>query len=214
MSRVRLGNAEGLGETRKKELVESAVTLGLRSPDDVLVLDSPDFPDSMTITWDTQKVAGVLAAAFSPRPPEATIDVLITFDGRGVSGHPNHISLYNGARAFVAALIRGKGPGYRSPVDLYTLTSVSLLRKYTSGLDVVATLTSWALNVKFKNKEHPAALIFLNGLGSGGGGGVWTAWRAMTTAHKSQMVWFRYLWISFSRYMLMNDLTLEKVRGA
>lgn len=35
------GNAEGLGETRKKELVKSALTLGLQSEDDVLVIDSP-----------------------------------------------------------------------------------------------------------------------------------------------------------------------------
>lgn len=35
------GNADGLGETRKKELVKSAMTLGLRQEDDVFVLDSP-----------------------------------------------------------------------------------------------------------------------------------------------------------------------------
>lgn len=35
------GNADGLGETRKKELVKSAMLLGLRQEDDVLVLDSP-----------------------------------------------------------------------------------------------------------------------------------------------------------------------------
>lgn len=35
------GNADGLGETRKKELVKSAMTLGLRQEDDVFVIDSP-----------------------------------------------------------------------------------------------------------------------------------------------------------------------------
>ena len=35
------GNAEGLGETRKKELVKSALTLGLQDGDDVFVVDSP-----------------------------------------------------------------------------------------------------------------------------------------------------------------------------
>lgn len=33
------GNADGLGETRKKELVKSGMILGLRREDDVLVLD-------------------------------------------------------------------------------------------------------------------------------------------------------------------------------
>jgi hypothetical protein len=35
------GNADGLGETRKKELVKSGMTLGLRQEDDVFVVDSP-----------------------------------------------------------------------------------------------------------------------------------------------------------------------------
>ena len=33
--------ADGLGETRKKELVESGMKLGLRKEDDVFVVDSP-----------------------------------------------------------------------------------------------------------------------------------------------------------------------------
>lgn len=37
----RAGNADGLGETRKKELVKSGLTLGLRQEDDVFVVDSP-----------------------------------------------------------------------------------------------------------------------------------------------------------------------------
>jgi N-acetylglucosaminylphosphatidylinositol deacetylase len=31
---------------------------------------------------------------------------------------------------------------------------------------------------------------------------------AMVNAHKSQMLWYRWLWISFSRYMIINDLRL------
>ncbi len=34
------GNADGLGETRKRELVKSAMVLGLRHEDDVFVVDS------------------------------------------------------------------------------------------------------------------------------------------------------------------------------
>ncbi|KAM3561918.1 hypothetical protein ARSEF4850_003008, partial [Beauveria asiatica] len=34
------GNAEGLGETRKKELVKSGMTLGLRDEEDVFVVDN------------------------------------------------------------------------------------------------------------------------------------------------------------------------------
>lgn len=35
------GDAEGLGETRKKELVKSGLVLGLRKADDVDVVDNP-----------------------------------------------------------------------------------------------------------------------------------------------------------------------------
>ncbi|KAK4107717.1 LmbE-like protein [Canariomyces notabilis] len=217
------GNADGLGETRKRELAKSGVVLGLRKPDDVFVVDKPEFPDSMTTTWDTSAISSLLSTAFAPhlsrgeRPardantaPTATIDVLITFDAGGVSGHPNHISLYHGAKAFVAALIAGK-PGWTPPVDLYTLTSVPLPRKYTAFLDVLATLVSWAVRADKQDKKHPGGLIFLNGLA--GHGGITTAWKAMVTAHKSQMVWFRYGWITLSRYMYINDLRLEKVTG-
>lgn len=34
------GNADGLGETRKKELVKSGMLLGLRNEDDVFVIES------------------------------------------------------------------------------------------------------------------------------------------------------------------------------
>ena len=200
--------------------------LGLRNEDDVFVVDSPDFPDSMTETWDTAKISALLSSAFVPHlgqgqtrspttptaAPTATIDVLITFDASGVSGHPNHKSLYHGARAFVASLMAGKA-GWAPPVDLYTLTSVGVARKYTGLLDALATLASWALRTRMKDKTHPGGLVFMNTL-VGGSNSFGTARKAMVQAHKSQMVWFRWGWITLSRYMLINDLHLEKVKGS
>jgi N-acetylglucosaminylphosphatidylinositol deacetylase len=173
----------------------------------------------MTATWDKNKISDLLSAAFAPHlakqkandnsAPTAAIDVLITFDANGVSSHPNHISLYHGAKQFVATLMKGK-PGWASPVDIYTLTSVSILRKYTGFLDVFATM-AMSFGTSKTDKKHPAGLVFANQLV--GAGGLSTAWTAMTTAHKSQMVWFRYGWITFSRYMVLNDLKLEKMAG-
>lgn len=185
----------------------------------------------MNATWPSDKISSLLREAFTPKQPAAkakpsadqqqptaTIDVLITFDAQGVSAHPNHISLYHGARAFVASLTTNK-PGWSSPVDMYTLTSVSIFRKFTGILDVFITLGSTALTIwrggpggqavtGLEMKKHPAGLVFMHGLGRGG----WaTAREAMTSAHVSQMVWFRYGWITLSRYMFMNDLSLEKV---
>ncbi|KAL8417561.1 hypothetical protein RB594_001284 [Gaeumannomyces avenae] len=221
------GNADGLGETRKKELVKSGMLLGLRNEEDVTVIESESFPDSMTTTWDPAAISDLLTSTFVPdagRPPD--IDMLVTFDSQGVSSHPNHISLYHGARAFASSLRRG-GSG---TLALYSLTSVSFLRKYTSILDAVATLaTSWGFAAGGPPSKaeggHPGGLVFMNPLSGGSGGGgaptghdsrpggrnVATAWRAMTEAHLSQMVWFRYGWITLSRYMVVNDLRLETV---
>ncbi|KKY37380.1 putative n-acetylglucosaminyl-phosphatidylinositol de-n-acetylase [Diaporthe ampelina] len=240
------GDAAGLGETRKRELVKSGLVLGLRRGEDVYVVDDDaNFPDSMTTTWSTEQISTLLRDAFAPNnntatpttpsssssssktmtePPKATIDVLITFDSGGISSHPNHISLYHGARHFVASLTANR-PGWASPVDMYTLTSVGVARKYAGIMDVFATLGVTALGVwrgggagaaarrgdKDKDKDgrrRPAALVFMHGFGAGG----WaTAREAMTRAHVSQMVWFRWGWITISRYMFMNDLRLEKV---
>ncbi|EHA52719.1 hypothetical protein MCOR27_002524 [Pyricularia oryzae] len=205
------GNADGLGETRKKELVKSGMLLGLRNEDDVFVIESDAFQDSMTATWDATAISSLLTSAFVPNPAAgAMIDVLVTFDKGGVSSHPNHISLYHGARAFVSS---------GSAVDLYTLTSVPFLRKYASIIDAFMTLAmSWGLQGVSEAKS-PERLVFMNSLMPGkaqegggsndGGASYGTAWRAMTEAHKSQMVWFRYGWITLSRYMVVNDLKLE-----
>ncbi|KAI1338201.1 putative deacetylase LmbE-like domain-containing protein [Xylariaceae sp. FL0016] len=219
------GNADGLGDTRKKELAASAMMLGLRQEDDVLVIDSPDFPDSMTTTWDHSKISLLLSRIFAPHllapsspkssseAPYAAIDVLITFDASGVSSHPNHISLHHGARTFLSALLAGKA-GWASPVDLYTLTSVSVLRKYISILDSLTTLGSLLISGdrRASDKGSPGTLVNMSALFSGRQSyGI--ARSAMTEAHKSQMVWFRWGWIAMSRYMVINDLRLERVKS-
>lgn len=250
------GDADGLGETRKKELVKSGMQLGLRNESDVFVVENPyvqphllfcwaqrsqavqfmkngltltrrDFKDSMTATWDANKISGLLSSAFAPHlttlktksksstAPTATIDVLITFDSQGVSSHPNHISLYHGARTFVRSLLTNR-PGWESPVYLYTLTSVNMVRKYLSVVDVLTTLVATLVGKKEGMKKGVdvlkgdgkgvSPLLFLSDAGD-----VRRAQRAMTHAHISQMRWFRWGWIGLSRYMVVNDLRLEKI---
>lgn len=208
------------------------MSLGLRNEDDVFIIESlyvfsrlaerngmltlcSDFQDSMTATWDKVKIASLLSAAFAPNlskpmkskgdeAPTATIDVLITFDKSGVSSHPNHISLYHGARHFIASLIHNR-PGWQCPVDLYTLTSINIARKYSSFLDSMVSMFLMAFT-KRQSGDHPSPLLFMSGAGA-----IRTAQKAMTTAHTSQMKWFRWAWIGLSRYMVVNDLRLEKV---
>lgn len=208
------GDADGIGHIRKKELVQSGLQLGLRSAEHIVCLDEPTrFPDSMTATWDAGEIAATLQHHFAPKlarapttaAPPADIDVLITFDAGGVSGHPNHISLYHGVRAFLTALMR-RHAGWENPVKMYTLTSTSVLRKYSSVVDAATTLL---LATLFRRKEagaFPTPLLTVSGPMDYRKGQ-----QAMTTAHVSQMRWFRWGWIGISRYMIVNDLVKEKV---
>ena len=92
-------------------------------------------------------------------------------------------------------------------MDLYTLKTVSLVRKYISFFDSIFSLLAMAFGPK-QTGAHPSPLLLLSGVGE-----VRVAQQAMTTAHKSQMRWFRWGWIGLSRYMVVNDLRLEKVTG-
>ncbi|CAK4034388.1 related to GPI12-N-acetylglucosaminyl phosphatidylinositol deacetylase [Lecanosticta acicola] len=206
------GNAEGLGPIRKAELEKSAILLGLRSAEHVVVVeDEKHFPDSMRVEWEERQVSNLLMKFFAPpmstsseEPAAAKIDVLLTFDRAGVSGHPNHRSLYAGAVAFVRTLMAGR-QGWECPVKVYTLTSTNVLRKYSSILDCLMTIVT-ALFARKEQGEFPTPLLAVSSPGD-----FRRAQLAMTTAHKSQMRWFRWGWIGVSRYMVMNDLV--KVKG-
>jgi N-acetylglucosaminylphosphatidylinositol deacetylase len=218
------GNADGLGETRKKELIESAMKLGVRRKEDVFVLEDGRFKDGMDQDWNTTEIAQVLAEAFVPAPetpqdkPSATIDVLITFDAGGVSNHPNHRALYAGAVLFLRTLMRGYS-GWECPVALYTLPTVNILRKYGSVSDALVTMTVGAIsNVtgglvgdkKVSRAERGAErVLFMSGLQR-----YWRAREAMVRGHRSQMVWFRWGWITIGRYMVVNDLKRERIVGS
>ena len=185
----------------------------------------------MTIHWDANAVAEVLSSAFTPagssqksrKPtssqtnnssdaPVATIDVLLTFDSRGVSDHPNHISLYRGARAWLSALMINRS-GWKCPVELYTLTTTNVFRKYISFLDAPLTMLIGALRTAGGTARHmarsnkaPPRILFVNDPI------LWRkAQRAMTQGHQSQMRWFRWGWIGVGRYMVVNDLRREKI---
>jgi len=224
------GDAENLGPTRRHELQTSAALLGLRDPSDVFILDSPHFRDSMTATWFPTSIATVLSSAFTPsasplnaktptskeNPPQATIDILLTFDAHGISAHPNHTSLFRGAHAWLASLMAGK-PGWACPVELYVLTTTSLARKYIGVLDAPLTMLLGVLrSARGKKKKKsggkaeggPRRILFVS-----------DPWRwlrgqrAMVQGHRSQMRWFRWGWVGVGRYMVVNEVRREEGVG-
>lgn len=206
------GNAEGIGHIRKEELVKSALLLGVRTEQHIVCIESDDFQDSMTATWDAKRIASTLAKHFAPDLAKQSstaalktgVDAIITFDATGVSGHPNHISLYHGVQEFVRTLTQGRA-GWECPVKMYTLTSTNVLRKYSSVIDSMITVLVSLLQRKERG-AFPTPLLMVSGPGDYRKGQ-----QAMTTAHVSQMRWFRWGWISISRYMITNDLVKQKV---
>lgn len=165
----------------------------------------------MTVTWHPRLISNLLTTVFAPKmasipsdaAPQATIDAIITFDAHGVSAHPNHKSLYHGAHSFLRALMH-RHAGWDCPVKLYTLTTTSIVRKYASLLDAPLAIVGCLLRKK-ELGDFPAPLLFVSSPV-----GYRRAQSAMTTAHESQMRWFRWGWIVLSRYMIVNDLSKEK----
>ncbi|KAJ3019211.1 hypothetical protein HKX48_002287 [Thoreauomyces humboldtii] len=191
------GNADGAGTTRRKELVESCKRLGVNSGR-VQCLDRPDLQDGMDVAWKASVVADVVKTCVAAR----AVDVIITFDAGGVSGHPNHKALYDGLRYFMnlpSPLPTGgtKAPPSRTPI-CYSLTTVTLLRKYLSLFDVGATVIPQLVRGYCKREDGSAVFVALPRQVLAG--------RKAMQRHRSQLVWFRHLYIVFSRYMVVNDL--------
>jgi N-acetylglucosaminylphosphatidylinositol deacetylase len=166
----------------------------------------------MTRTWKPDDVANALSETFAPsafRQPQPDssgssaihIDVLITFDARGISSHANHISLYHGALHW----LRQIDPA-GSAVTMYSLTTTNILRKYISLLDAPFSTLSAVLHrlTRGSYDHYPEHLLFLSDLS-----GCRRAQRAMVNGHVSQMLWFRWGWIALSRYVSVNDLRRE-----
>lgn len=104
------------------------------------------------------------------------IKAVFTFDERGVSSHPNHIAV---SKALSTVATRDKTD---HSIKFYQLESVNLLRKYSGCLDLMWSMLSNFLFAKFS----PLA-----------------AYRAMSV-HRSQFVWYRRLFVLFSRYSYVN----------
>ncbi|XP_059126870.1 N-acetylglucosaminyl-phosphatidylinositol de-N-acetylase isoform X5 [Peromyscus eremicus] len=89
------GNYYNQGEIRRKELLQSCDVLGIPPPN-VTIIDNSEFPDDPGVQWDTERVASTLLQHININD----INLVVTFDAEGVSGHNNHIALYKAVRVF------------------------------------------------------------------------------------------------------------------
>jgi N-acetylglucosaminylphosphatidylinositol deacetylase len=186
------GNFDGLGAVRRKELLAAAAVLGV-APERVAVLDDAALQDGMRSLWPPATVARHVDAAVR----RWGADAVLTFDGRGVSGHPNHVATHAGVLAYLAAAPPPPAGGPRPAV--WTLTTTGLLRKYASLLDLPLTLAGGALSAPGARRLFLSPNV-LRGV-------------AAMAAHRSQWVWFRRLFVAFSRYTFINDFTILGAPG-
>jgi len=178
------GDSEGLGTTRKEEFFHSLSVLGV-SAEKVFILDEPNLKDNFTKRWD----AMTIAHSVLPIATGNDIGTVITFDPYGISGHPNHASLPLGI-ASLRALMMEKN--LVTNFKLLMLVSRNRILKYTGPLNI----PSMELQSRLGYPGYLTAFISWNGY--------LTAYQAMLE-HKSQLLWFRYIYLVFSRYMYINE---------
>ncbi|XP_029783969.1 N-acetylglucosaminyl-phosphatidylinositol de-N-acetylase isoform X7 [Suricata suricatta] len=100
------GNYYNQGEIRKKELLQSCDVLGI-PPSSIMIIDNRDFPDDPAVQWDAERVASALLRHIEVN----SINLVVTFDAGGVSGHSNHVALYHAVRTLHSEGKLPKDPG-------------------------------------------------------------------------------------------------------
>lgn len=100
----RTGNYESLGKRRRDELWKACSQLGV--PDSHIVLvNATRLPDNPRAKWRPDVVANLILHAIET----LGIQMLVSFDPDGVSGHPNHCSIYYAAASLHMANLLPKG---------------------------------------------------------------------------------------------------------
>lgn len=170
------GDSKNQGHLRKQELYESCKVLGIPTENIILCCSSLRL-DGQQYMWKSD----IIATLILDYVEVFDIDTIVTFDKDGVSGHQNHCSLY---RAISYLKLRNWLP---INCRIFLLDSLGLMRKYSSLLDCV-----WSL---YTSENVFILSIFEHG----------NVMRAMSM-HKTQLVWYRKLYMLFSRYTYINTL--------
>lgn len=122
---------------------------------------------------------------------------ILTFDQHGISSHPNHVSLPKGASHLISEL---HDPHGKPRPRLFTLITVPLREKYVGLLSPLLSKASIMLSQLSRGPQNDANTI----IAVSDWNGYLRAHRAMRQ-HWSQLVWFRWLYVVWSRYMWVNE---------
>lgn len=146
------------------------------------VVQDEHLPDSPGIRWSPELVRQYILDYIAAH----RISKMITFDQSGVSGHSNHVSIYHSLNESI----------YSSVKEVWYLETVPLWRKYLSWGDLLFTgiQSLWSANWQVHLASPRDYFYLVQSL----------------RKHKSQMLWFRYLYALSSRYMVINSLARHK----
>ncbi|KAL2343702.1 hypothetical protein Fmac_004987 [Flemingia macrophylla] len=178
-----IGDADGKGNIRKKELFQACVALKVPMQQ-LKIVNHPDLQDGFGKVWNHSLLAKIIEEEIT----SCCVDMIITFDNYGVSGHCNHRDVHCGVCMLHDTLQRD--------IEVWELVSNNILRKYSGPVDIWWSLF-WAMShsngtVQCLANEHSRRSFI-----------------AMAQ-HSSQWVWFRKLFVALSSYTYIN--TLRKVK--
>ncbi|XP_048426680.1 probable N-acetylglucosaminyl-phosphatidylinositol de-N-acetylase isoform X3 [Pyrus x bretschneideri] len=175
-----IGDADGKGTTRKEELYQASAILKVPHQQ-VSVLDHPDLQDGFGKVWNDSILANIIEEEITRN----SIDLIITFDNYGVSGHCNHRDVHYGVRKLLQASSQRK-------IEAWELVSTNIFRKYSGPVDI------WLSSLNPMQSSHEVVHCLLNEQPR-------KSFLAMAQ-HSSQWVWFRKLFVAFSSYTYVNTL--------
>lgn len=184
------GNADGLGSVRRSELEKSCALLGIKSCK--IHDDEKAFPDSMTTIWNINDLSEVIVDYIDK---ESDIDMVITFDSQGISGHTNHKDACLATRLALGAL--------DEPIELLELETVPLVPKYMGMLGFIYEAVNLSVEATLQQSDPKREQMFIASISYR------DALRFTLGAmrmHQTQLVWFRWLYLALSRYGFINSL--------
>jgi N-acetylglucosaminylphosphatidylinositol deacetylase len=174
-------NGNFYGKGKQRELeLKESCSNLIGGENSLTIINHTKLPDDPKFEWDTDLCKSIISDYLEKN----SIDLLITFDQNGVSTHLNHCFLNK-----IVKLLTKKP-------DVYFLKTVFILRKYSFIFDLMPSLI---YNHIFKQD-----LIAVNSLND------YLITLNSMLKHKTQLVWFRWIYICTSSYMLINILEKHK----
>ena len=188
------GNYDGLGKTREVELVKACGHLGF-SFEDVKIVADRLLQDSPRDRWPIHVVSGVVKEYIEEEIMKKTANAKVniyTFDEGGVSGHINHVDTHLGVKHYLQQYATNTG------VEGFQLETVTnIFQKYIPVYHWIVLILVW-LGFGKKILQQPQQCYSYYAMYD-----PWMNWKCMS-AHDSQFVWYRRLFVVFSSYTYEN----------